>query len=67
MIPFLNIICIFAKESCLSRVATTDDSCCRTYKEKRHKVHETLKILILAGKAQPKIIREDKLNELTTT
>lgn len=34
MIPFLNIICIFAKESCLSRVATTDDSCCRTYKEK---------------------------------
>ena len=25
------------------------------------------KILILAGKAQPKIIREDKLNKLTTT
>ena len=44
MNPFLNIIRIFAEESCLSRVATTDGSSCRTYQEKRHKVNKALKI-----------------------
>ena len=32
-----------------------------------HIYRDGKKILILAGKAQPKIIREDKLNKLITT